>query len=54
MDDIDGDPELRLLEKEPELWVHTVDKQVNTLLVRTGGHPAAMRARCSRWCFHLR
>ena len=29
MDDIDDDPELRLLQKEPELWVHTVDKSVS-------------------------
>ena len=33
VDDIDGDPELRLLEKEPELWVHTVDKQVRPALL---------------------
>lgn len=30
LDDIDADPELRLLDKEPELWVHTVEREVST------------------------
>ncbi|KAK3866712.1 hypothetical protein Pcinc_027774 [Petrolisthes cinctipes] len=32
LDDIDADPELRLLEQEPDLWVHTVDKEVTERL----------------------
>lgn len=36
LDDIDADPELRLLEQEPDLWVHTVDKEVCIMVLCLG------------------
>ena len=33
LDEINADPELLLLEKEPELWVQTVDKEVSIIFI---------------------
>ena len=32
LDEIDADPELLLLEKEPDTWVETVDKEVRNFI----------------------